>query len=389
MPHSKPSVWLQRVTVLGLCLALLASCATTSDHAPAAAGATIEHAWSADVDHRQPRSPQGFSLPTTVGRGSSALVVSGGRDGWAHILDAGGAEVRRVSLDAPCDSGAATLANGLVVLGDVKAVLYGIDPQTGTIRWRFQLSAPLVGTPVVAGNDVLVQTSDNRLYRISADGHKQWSVAEYATGLGFYLSSSPLLHDGVVYAFFVNGDAVAVNAANGDLLWRKQLLLDADAAVLSELKAPVARPTYFSQLVLDGIPARDVVLFPFYQGEMFALAHTDGSQTLRHSLSLKSSPLQHDGLLYMAASDGSLQAINMASGQIMWKQQLSGRELLGPVFWQGALWVAATDGTVYRLDLDGHVQGKVKLPGRVDRTPVAGALGVLVKTDLGALHLLH
>jgi len=388
MPRSKAFSGLSlQVTALWAAALLLAGCATTSDNSHSERG--IERVWSAEVDYRQPLTPQGFSLPAVVGSGATALVVVGGRDAWAHVYDANGHEQRRVSLDAACDSGAAVLESGLVVLGDAKGVLYGIDPQAGVIRWRYQLSAPVVGVPVAVGGDVLLQSSDNRLYRIAADGHKQWSLSEFATGLGFYFTPSPLLHDNIVYAFFANGDAVAVNAVNGDLLWRKQLLLDVDAAVLSELKAPVATPIQLPQLMLDGIRGRDLVLFPFYQGELFALAQSDGSQVLRHPLSLKSSPLAHDGTLFMASSDGSLQALNMATGQVMWRQQLGKAELLGPVLWNNAIWVAATDGHIYRLDFDGHLQGKIWVAGRIDRPLQSSTLGVLVKTDLGALHLLR
>jgi len=349
----------------------------------------IEQVWAVDVDNRKVADPLAYARPAVTGHGADMRIVLGGRDGRAHIYDLNGQELYRIALAEGVDSGAATLSSGLVVLADTGAILYGIDAMQGRIVWRFSLSSPLTGVPVAVGDDVLVQTSDNRIYRINAKGEKVWSFADQPGGLGLYLNASPLAYKGRVYALLSTGDAVSLHADTGDLEWRKQLLLDNNAAYLDDLKSPQAQPVWLPELNLNGNTARDVVLFSFYQGEVFALSRRDGSTSLRHSVSLKSAPLSHDGVLYIADTHGVLQAINRRSGTILWQQQLSNGELLGPVLWHGSLWLSNNQGNIFKVGLDGQLQAQFSLPGQFDRVPLLSSAGVVVHSSFGGLYLLR
>jgi len=350
---------------------------------------SIEVVWSTDVDGRKPADPLAYGHVALTGQGDDARLVIGGRDARAHIYDLSGNESYRIALSEGSDSGAATLPSGLVVLGDTDAQLYAIDAQAGKISWQYTLSSPLTGTPIIVDQDVLVQCTDNRIYRIDAQGKKLWSFSGQSGGLGLYLNTSPLFHEGRIYALLTTGDAVALDAQTGDVIWRKQLLLDTDAAHLADLKAPQAMPIWMPELTWGGSSSKDLVLFPFYQGEVFALSAKDGNVLLSHTTSFKSAPLQDEGRLYIADSHGLSQAIEPHTGIVLWQQQLSNAELVGPVLRQHSLWLADSQGSVFRLDKLGHVQASIQLPGSIDRAPVVISNGVLVHTSLGGLYLLH
>jgi len=350
---------------------------------------SIETVWSIDVDARKPADPLTYGQAALTGQGEDARLVIGGGDGRAHVYDLAGNELYRIALSENSDSGAATLTSGLVVLSDTNAQLYAIDAQLGNITWQFGLSSPVTGTPIIVDQDVLVQCTDNRIYRIDAHGEKVWSFSGQAGGLGLYLNTSPLLHNNRIYALLTTGDAVALDAQTGDLIWRKQLLLNTDAAHLANLKAPQAMPVWMSELTWAGNTAKDLVLFSFYQGEMFALSADDGSTLLSDEISLKSAPLMDGERLYIADSHGLLQAIERNTGIILWQKQLSDGELVGPVMWHDLLWLADSHGSVFRLDQAGHVQATTELPCAIDRAPVITLNGVLVHTSLGGLYLLR
>jgi len=353
------------------------------------ASKSIEVVWSIDVDGRKPADPLAYGHVALTGQGEAARLVIGGRDARAHIYNLSGNESNRIALSEGSDSGAATLPSGLVVLGDTNAQLYAIDAQAGKISWQYALSSPVTGTPIIVDQDVLVQCTDNRIYRIGTHGKKVWSFSGQSGGLGLYLNTSPLLHDGRIYALLTTGDAVALDAKTGDVIWRKQLLLDTDAAHLADLKAPQAIPVWMPELTWDGSTSKNSVLFSFYQGEVFALSANDGSVLLSHTTSFKSAPLVNEGRLYTADSHGLSQAIERRTGIVLWQQQLSDAELVGPVMWRDSLWLADSQGSIFRLDHMGHVQATIKLPGSIDRAPVVISNGVLVHTSLGGLYLLH
>jgi len=304
----------------------------------------LQLVWGVDVDQRRPLSPYSFAQPVQAGD----LIVLTGQDSYAHIYS------------------------------DAQGILYGIDPREGSILWEWKMSTAMFGHPVRIGDDLLVQTGDNSVYRISDKGEKLWSFSGPQAGLSMNSGPSPLVDGDVCYTVMTNGDALALRSDNGDLLWRRQLMLDNDAVVLSELKTPLADP------VLIG----DVLVVSFYQGDLIGLSARDGQQLWQRSLSLKSAPLAHDGRLFAASNDSVLE-LDPASGATLWKRKLDAGELVGPALAQAKLYVADIRGNVFTLSLDGHVTGELHLPGRVDRSPVVVAGGVLLRNNLGGLYLIR
>jgi len=331
--------------------------------------------WGVDVDQRKPGSPFAYASPALAGK----LIVTGAQDGFVHIYNLQGSELRRVPLQSVSDSGALAVSESLVVLGDAEGMLYGINPQQGRIVWKRHLSSVMLGHPVRAGGDVVAQTGDNSLYRVSAKGEKKWSFSGAQSGLSMHLAPSPLVADGVVFATMSNGDVVAVRADSGDLVWRRQLLLNTDAVVLGELKAPLADP----------VEVAGVLVVSFYQGNMEALSARDGQQLWQRKLSLKSKPAIDKNRLFAATADGAVAELDPATGVTLWKQKLPAGELVGPVIWHDKVYVADDRGQVFALSLKGKILGSIQLPGRIDRSPVVSPEGLLLRTNLGGLYLIR
>jgi len=290
-----------------------------------------------------------------------------------------GSEVRRVALQAPSESGALVLEDRLVILGDTDGNLYAIDPADGRIVWRQLLSSVLLGHPVKAGDGFLVQTADNRLYSFGRNGEKRWSYAGQLGGLSMNQGSSPLVENGRVYAVFNNGDVVAVDLESGNLIWRRQLILDNSATVLSEMRVPVADPVMVAgHLVIS-----------FFQGEMFALNPEDGEQQWRRSISVKSTPMVRNGQLFVATGQGDVMALDGGSGESVWRQHIDDAALVGPVLLHERMIVADDLGDVHALTFAGEAAGSLGLPGRIDRAPVPISSGVLIRNDLGGMYLIR
>ena len=306
-----------------------------------------------------------------------------------RVYDLNGSEQHMITVREASDSGALALSNGVVVVGDMGGMLYGIDPVAGRIVWQSQLSAPFLSQPVPLGDGFVVQTMDNRIYHFSSAGEKLWSHTGSASGLSMYVTPSPLVYGQTVYALFSNGDAIALKAENGDLVWRRQLLLNTDAPVLSELRTPVANPLYVRDLSIGIERASDALIVSFYQGRVMVIARDDGRQLFSKEVSIKSTPLVHQNTIFFSSASGEVEAVDMSNGSTLWKQQLTEGELLGPVLWNGKLWLADDRGIVMRLSLDGRKESSIKLSGRIERAPVATSAGVLARTGLGVLTLLR
>jgi len=351
------------------------------------ASGDISVLWRNNVDQRKPASPFGFSLPAVIPTGHGELVVAGAQDGRLRIYRGTGAEVGRIDLHAACESGALQISNGLIVVGDVTGTIYGLDLSREKIVWQQQLSAALIGRPVAAGADFIVQTSNNQIYRFHPDGSKVWSYTGNIGGLGMHLQPSPVVKDGHVYAMFNNADLVALEAKNGSFMWKRQLLISNDAAVLSEMKVPVATPLIVA--AADSGRDEDMIVVSVFQGELSFLSLHNGSTFSQRKLSLKSQPIRIGKLLLIADASGAVSALNAGNGETVWKQQVSTGELTGPILWQGNLWLADDQAHVFKLNQQGKVLASIQLDGRIDRRPVASAHGVLVRNSLGTLYMLR
>jgi len=343
--------------------------------------------WRNNVDQRKPASPPGFSLPAAIKTAQGDLVIAGAQDKRLRVYSIGGSELDRIALAHASESGALQLSNGLVVVGDVGGILYGLDISNGRIAWQKQLSSALIGVPAAVGDDFIIQTSNNQIFRFTADGKKLWSYSGQLGGLGDHLSPSPVVYDGHVYAVFSNGDVIALKADGGNFLWKRQMLLSNNAAVMSEVKIPEASPLVIPASQSGRGEATLVV--SIFQGMLSFISLQDGSTLHQRKISLKSQPLLIDNTVFVADATGAVSALNANDAATLWKKHVSDGELTGPVLWQGNLWVADDQARVYRLDKKGSLLASTKLDGRIDRAPVATTHGLLVRNNLGTLYMLR
>jgi len=382
-----PKTMLLQMLRAALLPLLLASCATPNPAQLPAFGRDfgIDKAWEVNVDQRSPASPRAFSAPVVVHAPGGDLIALAAHDARIHVYDMRGSEIRRIPINAPSDSGMVALDDRQVVTGDQDGTMYCIDVVSGKINWKQSLSSLIMADPVLIDGDIVVATGDNRIYRFSPKGEKRWSYAGIPGGLGMYMAPSPLVDGHTIVALFNNGDVADIRADSGDLLWRQQLMLDDNAEVLSELKVPLAAAV--------DVPAygggTGAYLVSLYQGDSFFLSKQDGSRQMHRQISLKSTPLVDGKVIYAADSHGALQALDASSGGTLWKIQLTPGELVGPVLWKHALWLADDRGSVYRVDQQGHVLGHLRLQGHFDRAPITDTQGVILRNDLGSLYLLH
>jgi outer membrane protein assembly factor BamB len=355
---------------------------------PAYAKPAIDTVWSVDVDQRLPNEPIALSHPAVVKHGSDSWVVLAGRDAWVHVYDLkSGSEVKRFFLGHPSDSGAVVLQGGLVALGDIKGHVYVVNPDKAEIVWQKGLSSAFTILPQAIDNDFLIQTADNEVYRFSATGEKRWSYSGSKNTLSLYLGATPLVHDDVIYTVQNNGDTVALKAYTGDLLWKQQTILSSISVVLSDLKAPIAQPSFIPSLNLAGEQVKDTLLVPIFQGELVVLSASDGSQSFSVPVSLKSKPLLLGSQMFMADSHGFLHLYNAEKGKRLWSKKISSRALMGPVSFADSLWLTDNEGHVFRVSMNGEIEDSITLQGNIARLPVVTEEGLIFRTDRGEMTL--
>lgn len=214
--------------------------------------------------------------------------------------------------------------------------LYGLDPATGRVRWRYAahlcgwsspaladhlLFATFIGHPechTPGGLGSLVAFSP-------ATGHIRWRRSIGPS------ESSPLVSNGTVYIGDQNGHVYAFDAHNGRLRWN----FDSGAPI----KASVS--------LADGR-----IFIGNYAGEFFALSARTGRVIWRAAGfgNFYSTAAVSDGRVYVGSLDDHVYAFSAATGAGLWSFGTGGYVYASPAVWRGLVLVGSFDGNFYALD---------------------------------------
>ncbi|QLK58852.1 quinoprotein [Ehrlichia ruminantium] len=98
--------------------------------------------------------------------------------------------------------------------------VYGIDADTGEIKWQKTLRSVIAGAPIVVHDSLIVVTIDNYLYSFNlSDGSLLWSGQESIPEVKSYYSFSRVSSGDIVVLSFSNGKIIAFNSTNGLKIW--------------------------------------------------------------------------------------------------------------------------------------------------------------------------
>jgi len=226
------------------------------------------------------------------------------------------------------------LTDDTVYLASSDHNVYAIDLETRDTRWTFGTENWVWATPVTDGNTLFVSSMDHRLYAVDAQtGQERWRFAESTSAL----PASPALVEGTLSVGSLDGHIYAVEGNSGSLLWEAQLAGG-----------------------IWGTPAieGDTLFVGTLEGQVYALSTADGSE-IWHSEAdgeIRGSLAFEDGTVYCGSADGQLYAFDAQTGAQTASplgQQIDNAAIhTAPVYDGKQLYIVATDGQVFALDLE-------------------------------------
>ena len=190
----------------------------------------------------------------------------------------------------------------VMVLAERDGEVSAMDTATGAIRWRVRLTGPIVATPALAGEQVLVADSRKNLWSLHlADGTAHW-VRRFDD----VVSASPVVAGDRVVVATDDRHVTAVSLADSHTLWQ--------AVRSTTLPAAPA-------LAEDG----DLVLVADRGGEVTAYNVADGS--LAWTRSLEGGTLRgpavadEEGVTVVADDTGGIYGLETGTGDLRWEQR--------------------------------------------------------------------
>jgi outer membrane protein assembly factor BamB len=173
-----------------------------------------------------------WSYPTTSNNWSMAAFGDDGSIYWASLdtyirgVAPDSKEIWRARTLGFVAASAAVGSDGSVYIGSFDSNLYALDPQDGSVKWKFPTTDHIYASVALSAdksgktNAILFGSADGTFYAVDPQGKLLW---KYDTG--DVIRSSPavgLTPDGkgkIVYFGAGNGKLYALNLADGSLRW--------------------------------------------------------------------------------------------------------------------------------------------------------------------------
>ena len=313
--------------------------------------AAVETSWTADAgagigDHWLVLTPaiEGGRVYVADARGRvSAFEVGTGRTVW------------RTDTRAEITGGVGT-GSGLVVAGTAEGEVLALSAESGEVAWKAVVSSEVLSRPRVAGDRVVVRTLDGKLFGLDSEtGEQQWSYDGGVPSLSVRGTGSPAIVSDVAFSGFDNGRLAAVRHTSGEVLWEA---IVSSARGQSELDR-------LTDVDTEPVIVQGTVHAASYERVVAALDGETGRVLWRRDIETRTGLAADTDLLYVASTDGTVQALDRISGATVWTEDsLAGR---------GPAWPSIHGTFVAVVDSEGYVHWLRREDGRpAARTPTGG-----------------
>lgn len=323
------------------------------------------------------------------------IMVAVGTDGAVSAFDAASGSRRwtyQMKVDDKLQNsafgGGATYDGGRVYATNGVGEVAAIDAQSGAEIWKVKPAGPLRGSPTVAFSTVFVMTQDNQIVALSTvDGSNQWQESGSSSQAGVFGVASPAAGQGTVIAGYSSGELSAYRYENGRSLWT-------DALSRTSISTEVGALT---DIDADPIIDQGRVYALGQGGRMAAYELVTGQRIWELNLAGISTPAIAGEWIFTLTDDARLLAIARATGKVRWISQLpefrKPKKKTDPIFWTGPvlagnnLWVASTEGQIYRISIaEGAASLYRELKAPVSVAPIVANSTLYILDDDGVIH---
>ena len=277
-------------------------------------------------------------------------------------------------------SGGLTVAGGHVYVGSEKAQVYALNSSDGSIAWQTTVAGESLSRPVVSDGLVLIHTSNGQLQALNeADGLVKWTVNLDMPALSLRGESAPATAFGAAIVGGDNGRVSAVLMQQGQMIWQQRISQATGSTEIDRLSDVDTTP-----VIVNG-----VVYALAYNGNLTALDLRSGQIMWKRELGSVNDFIVEGNRIYMVDQNDRLLALSTEGGVTLWTQSdLLHRLLTAPALYNGSLVVGDSEGYMHWIDPD---NGRFVAQQKVDSSgfltdPVVADGKLLIQAKDGTLY---
>ena len=268
-----------------------------------------------------------------------ALNADDGKEVWSvNLAEKSGWLSRTPALL----SGGVTVAGGHVYIGSEKAQVYALNASDGSIAWQTRVAGETLSRPVVSDGMVLVHTANGQLQALNeTDGAVKWTVNLDMPALSLRGESAPSTAFGAAIVGGDNGRVSAVLMQQGQLIWQQRISQATGPTEIDRLSDVDTTP-----VIVNG-----VVYALAYNGNLTAMDLRSGQIMWKRELGSVNDFIVDGNRIYLVDQNDRVLALSTEGGVTLWTQSdLLHRLLTAPALYNGSLVVGDSEGYMHWID---------------------------------------
>ncbi|WP_423187417.1 outer membrane protein assembly factor BamB [Alishewanella sp. d11] len=231
---------------------------------------------------------------------------------------------------------------GNIYFGTENGDVVALNAETGELVWRSQVPGEVLSSPAVGSGFVVVQLGSGNLIALNPDnGEERWVFETEQPPLTIRGVSEPVIDSGGVIYGGANGRVGVLVVDRGFQAWEEAIATPKGSTDLSRLVDVDAKP-----IVIAG-----TIYAIAYNGELFALDLRSGQQLWKSDYASFRSMAVSGNVLYLVDSVGRIYAVDRRNGSELWSQTGLHRHFLtGPTVYKDYLVIGDNKGNLHWLD---------------------------------------
>jgi len=219
---------------------------------------------------------------------------------------------------------APVIGDNRIYVMDTQAVVRAISPDNGAVIWQRQLTSPQASARTLFGGGVTF--SGGRLYAVNGAGDA--AALDAATGNivwqvrpGGPLRGSPTVGGDTVYVVSQDNQLFALNTASGEQRWA------VSGSAESSGVFGVASPAFAQSTVVAGYSSGELSAYRYENGQEVwsdALARTTVTTQVHALTDIDADPVVDQGRVYAIGQGGRMVAVELNTGQRLWELSIAG-----------------------------------------------------------------
>lgn len=266
-----------------------------------------------------------------------------------------------------------------LVLGTSDGLVVALSATDGSQAWTANVESEVLAVPRLNGDLVVVHTLDDNVHGLdAATGTQRWRFPYAAPILTLRGSSSPVIADGAALVGLSGGKLVKLDLASGAPIWEVTVTLPSGRSELERIADIDADPVIVGSTIYVGT----------YNGDLAAVDLASGDILWRRTLSSHAGLAADTRDLFVTDSADHVWAAQPSDGAGRWKQeQLTNRLLTAPALAGDYLVVGDLEGYLHWMSRrDGRLVGRAKVAGgAITARPVVSGGRIFVYADDGTL----